>query len=91
MHWLMELSEKERLLRKDFENLSSIRRRRDLVSYDARELVVRRIKSRVQEIQLTIDSQLTQRDPSERTAISYQVDLKLPIYSHLNKLLSLLS
>ena len=91
MHWLMELSEKERLLRKDFENLSSIRRRRDLVSHDAREFVVRRIKSRVQEIQLTIDSQLTQRDPSERTAISYQVDLKLPIYSHLNKLLSLLS
>lgn len=91
MQWLLELSEKERLLRKDFENLSSIRRSRDLVSYDARDLVMRRIRNRVQEIQLSIDSELTQRDPTERTAISYQVDLKLPIYSHLNKLLSLLS
>jgi hypothetical protein len=91
MHWILELSEKERLLRKDFENLSSIRRRCDLVSFDAHYLVMRRIKSRIREIQGTIDLQLSQRSPAEKSAIAYQVDLKLPIYSHLNKLLSMLS
>jgi len=91
VHWLIELSDKERLLRKDFENLSSIRAGRDLVSYDAREIALRRIKSRMREMDLTIESQLTRRDVAERTAISYQVDLKLPVYSHLAKLRSLLS
>jgi hypothetical protein len=91
MLWLRELSEKERLLKKDFENLSSIRLRRDLVSYDARDLVLKRIRSRMRDMQLCIDSQLTTTTSTERTAISYQVDLKLPLYSHLNKLLSILS
>lgn len=89
MQWLLELKEKERLLKKDFENLSSIGQRHDLVSYDARRFVVRRIRSRVGEIRSTIDLHLHQ-NPDDRTTIGYQVDLKLPLYSHLRKILSLL-
>jgi hypothetical protein len=91
MQWMVELSEKERLLRKDFENLSSIRRGRDLVTYEARAVVVRRIRSRMREIQQTIDSKLSENDPHAHEAISYQLDLRLPTYSHLSKLPSLFS
>lgn len=91
MQWMVELSEKERLLRKDFERLSTIRRRKDLVTYEARDEVLRRIRSRMREIQKTIDSKLRERGPDEHEVISYQLDLKLPTYSHLSKLPSLFS
>lgn len=91
MQWMVELSEKERLLRKDFERLSTIRRRKDLVTHEARDEVLRRIKSRMREIQRTIDSKLSERAPGEHEAITYQLDIKLPTYSHLSKLPSLFS
>jgi hypothetical protein len=91
MQWMIDLSEKERLLRKDFENLSSLRRGRDLVTYEARSVVVRRIRNRMREIRETIDGKLSERAPDEHEAISYQLDLKLPTYSHLSKLPSLFS
>jgi hypothetical protein len=90
MQWLTELTEKERLLKKDFENLSGIGQRHDLVTHDARVFVVRRIKSRLGEIRSTIDLHVG-GNPEDRIAINNQVDLELPMYSHLRKMLALLS
>jgi hypothetical protein len=87
MDWFGELQEKERLVRKDFENLSAIGRRRDLVSYDARRMALRRIRSRMSEIRTILALHLG-KDAAGQAEQEYQVDLKLPLYSHLSRILT---
>ena len=90
MNWLTDLSQQEHLLKKDFKDLHDVAVADDVVSHDAQAFIRRRIRSRVEEIQQTIDGHIRWRNPEERTALDYQIDLRLPLYRHLEKLLSLL-
>ncbi len=91
MNWLTDLSQQERMLRRDFKDLHDVAVREDVVSFDAQRFIRRRIRSRVEEIQSAIDGHRERRTPDERSVLDYQIDLRLPIYRHLEKLLSLLS
>ena len=91
MNWLTDLSQQEKRLKQDFEDLRDVAVREDVVGHDAQQFIRRRIRSRVEEIQHTIDGHRSHRSPDERNVLDYQVDLRLPMYRHLSKLLSLLS
>jgi hypothetical protein len=88
MQWIRDLVHTDRLLRIELEGLSGIRRGNDLVSHEALQMGIRRIRSRVGEIRGTIDLHLSQ-NPGQRITVTRQVDRVLPVYSRLRKLLSL--
>jgi hypothetical protein len=84
MDWLQDLVRREALLRRKLASLGSSAAHPDCEF----ELYVR---PEIEEIQAALDDYLCGRGAEERAWMSYEVRLKLPVFSHLRSLYSLVS
>lgn len=88
MEWLQDLLQREELLRK---RLAELAEEPPATPPASRGELDRAVRPAVEEIQALLDDYLCGRDAEERSWMSYEVRLNLPLFSHLRSMFCLTS
>ncbi len=86
--WIASLAEMEKLLRKDLKRLNEISGNDENAKL-LRSLLRKMIALRVKGIELTFRDYLCGRNNYEKDLMQYQIRLGLPVFSHLQRVLSI--
>jgi hypothetical protein len=86
MNWLDDLTKQEQALR---ERLAELAERAQALP--ARGELDQAVRPAIEAMQATLDDYLCGRDMEERFRMSFEVRLRLPLFSHLRSLLGLVS